>query len=506
MLKTPMPTQHELEMVTLEELVPKDHLLRQIDAAVDFEFIRAKVAHLYCADNGRPALDPVVMFKLLFIGYLFGVRSERQLMREVQVNVAYRWFARFRLTDKVPDASTFSQNRRRRFTDTTVYQEIFDEIVRQAIKRGLVDGRVLYTDSTHLKANANKGKFDVVKLEQTPAAYTEALNAAVDADRAAHGRKPLDRDDDEPPSSKDTKLSRTDPDSGYMVRDDKPKGFFYLDHRTVDAKHAIITDTHVTPASVHDSQPYLDRLDRQRERFEFKVEAVGLDAGYFTPAVCQGLEERGICRGDGLSHAEPQAGHVLQTAVQVRRVSQRIRVPAGAGPAVQHDQSARLSGIQIQCADLRALPGTIAVHEQCDRGEGGNAPRVGARQGAGGRTALDRMGPTHLRAAQADGGAQLRRCQAAAWAPLCPYAWATQGGRAVLAGRGGTEHQEDCDAAGAEAEKGASGSRLALRAHAAASGERFALQLRLPARGEPAILIPERQNPTLTKTWGSSAV
>lgn len=146
------------------------------------------------------------MFKLLFIGYLFGVRSERQLMCEVQVNVAYRWFARFRLTDKVPDASTFSQNRRRCFTDTTVYQEIIDD----------------------LKANANKNKFDVVKLEQAPAAYLEKLNAAVDADRAAHGKKPLERDDDEPPSSKDTKISRTDPDSGYMVRDDKPKGFFYL--------------------------------------------------------------------------------------------------------------------------------------------------------------------------------------------------------------------------------------------------------------------------------------
>ncbi|KGW55877.1 hypothetical protein Y029_208 [Burkholderia pseudomallei MSHR303] len=507
MLKTPMPTQHELEMVTLEELVPKDHLLRQIDAAVDFEFIRAKVAHLYCADNGRPALDPVVMFKLLLIGYLFGVRSERQLMREVQVNVAYRWFARFRLTDKVPDASTFSQNRRRRFTDTTVYQEIFDEIVRQAIKRGLVDGRVLYTDSTHLKANANKGKFDVVKLEQTPAAYTEALNAAVDADRAAHGRKPLDRDDDEPPSSKDTKLSRTDPDSGYMVRDDKPKGFFYLDHRTVDAKHAIITDTHVTPASVHDSQPYLDRLDRQRERFEFKVEAVGLGCGLLHAGGVPGAGGARDCRGDGLSHAEPQAGHVLQTvSSSTTRIATDTCARRGRPLPYRHDQSARLSGIQIQCADLRALPGTIAVHEQCDRGEGGNAPRVGARQGAGGRAALDRMGPTHLRAAQADGGAQLRRCQAVAWAPLCPYAWATQGGRAVLAGRGGTEHQEDCDAAGAEAEKGASGSRLALRAHAAASGERFALQLRLPARGEPAILIPERQNPTLTKTWGSSAI
>lgn len=121
-------------------------------------------------------------------------------MREVQVNVAYRWFARFRLTDKMPDASTFSQHRRRRFTDTAVYQEIFDEIVRQAMKRGLVDGRVLYTDSTHLKANANKSKFDVVKLEQTPVAHLERLNAAVDADRQAHGKKPLDRDGEPPPA------------------------------------------------------------------------------------------------------------------------------------------------------------------------------------------------------------------------------------------------------------------------------------------------------------------
>lgn len=302
MLKNPTPMQHELEMVTLEELVPQDHLLRKIEAAVDFEFIRAKVAHLYCADNGRPALDPVVMFKLLFIGYLFGVRSERQLMREVQVNVAYRWFARFRLTDKVPDASTFSQNRRRRFTDTTVYQEIFDAIVRQAMGHGMVDGRVLYTDSTHLKANANRNKFDPVQVQQTPSAYLAELDAAVDADRVAHGKKPFKRDDGEgggnsSPSTKGTKeikVSRTDPDSGYMVRDDKPRGFFYLDHRTVDAKHAIITDTHVTPGSVHDSQPYLARLDWQRERFGFEVQAVGLDAGYFTPAVCQGLEDRQI--------------------------------------------------------------------------------------------------------------------------------------------------------------------------------------------------------------------
>ena len=201
MLETPSPHQHALEMVTLEELVPADHLLRKIAGAIDFTFIRDRVAHLYCPDNGRPALDPVVLFKLLFIGYLFGIRSERQLMREVQVNVAYRWFLDFRLTEKVPDASTLSQNRRRRFADSAIYQEIFDEIVLQAMGRGMVEGKVLYTDSTHLKANANKSKYDVVQVEQQPAAYLSMLEEAITQDRAEHGKKPLpSKDDDVPPT------------------------------------------------------------------------------------------------------------------------------------------------------------------------------------------------------------------------------------------------------------------------------------------------------------------
>lgn len=108
MLKKPIPQQTALEMVSIEGLVPKDHLLRKIEAVVDFSFIRDRVAGLYCADNGRPALDPVVMFKALFIGYLFGVRSERQLVREIEVNVAYRWFLGLKLTDPVFDASTLS--------------------------------------------------------------------------------------------------------------------------------------------------------------------------------------------------------------------------------------------------------------------------------------------------------------------------------------------------------------------------------------------------------------
>jgi transposase len=297
MLKKPEVQQQELELVSIEALVPSGHLLRKIDSAVDFSFIHARVKHLYCEDNGRPALEPVVLFKLLLLGYLYGVRSERQLMREVEVNVAYRWFLGLRLRDKVPDASTLSQNRRRRFSESRIYQEIFDEIVELAVNKGLASGAVLYTDSTHLKANANKNKYDVAEVQVKPQAYLAALEAAVTEDRAGHGKAPLKDKPAEPKSPSETrqiKVSRTDKDSGYMVRDGKPKGFFYLDHRTVDGRHAIITDSYATPATVHDSVPYLDRLDRQRERFGFSIRAAGVDAGYATAAITQGLEERSI--------------------------------------------------------------------------------------------------------------------------------------------------------------------------------------------------------------------
>src|SRR6185437_3275970 len=189
MLKKPEVQQHELEMVSVESLVPKDHLLRKIDSVIDFGFIRERVKHLYAENNGRPALEPVVLFKLLLLGYLYGVRSERQLMREVEVNVAYRWFLGFRLRDKVPDASTLSQNRRRRFAESTVYQEIFDHVVELAVNKGLASGAVLYTDSTHLKANANKNKYDVAEVRVKPAEYLDALDAAISEDRKEHGKK-----------------------------------------------------------------------------------------------------------------------------------------------------------------------------------------------------------------------------------------------------------------------------------------------------------------------------
>ena len=111
-------------------------------------------------------------------------------MRESQINVAYRWFLGLRLTDKIPDASTISQNRRRRFSDSTIHQEIFDTVVEQAIAQGLVGGEVLYTDSTHLKANANKHRLERREVETSTQDYWEALDVAVEEDRAQQGKKP----------------------------------------------------------------------------------------------------------------------------------------------------------------------------------------------------------------------------------------------------------------------------------------------------------------------------
>lgn len=329
MLKKPSSHQTAFEMVSLESLVPPDHLLRKIDAVIDFSFIHDRVVGLYCPDNGRPALDPVMMFKALFIGYLFGVRSERQLVREIEVNVAYRWFLRLRLTEPVFDASTLSQNRRRRYTDTSIAQDIFDGIVEQAIAHGLVDGTVLYTDSTHLKANANRNRFDKAVVAKSRADYWDDLDKAVAEDRAAHGRKPL-KAKPRQPAVKETKISRTDPDAGYMVRDGKPKGFFYLDHRTVDGRLGLVTDTHTTPASVHDSIPYLARLDRQRRRFGLDVRAVGLDAGYATPGIARGLEDRGIKGVTGYRRPTPaKPGMLPKKAFVYEAEADGYRCPEG---------------------------------------------------------------------------------------------------------------------------------------------------------------------------------
>lgn len=306
MLRKSYDKQSAMEFVSIEQLVPQDHLLRKIDKYIDFSFILDKVRPYYSEDAGRPC-DPVMLFKMIFIGYLYGIRSERQLEREIQVNVAYRWFLGLGLTEPVLDHTSISFNRRTRFKGTAIFQEIFDEIVQQAIKHRMVSGRVLMTDSTHVKANANKRKFTTQTVHTTAREYLEELDRSVELDRELHGKKPL-APRKEALEEKEIKVSTTDPESGYMMRDGKPEGFFYLDHRTVDAKYNIITDVHVTAGNVHDSIPYIERLDRQITRFGFHVEAVALDAGYLTTPICKKLQDRKIFAVIGYRRFHPTKG------------------------------------------------------------------------------------------------------------------------------------------------------------------------------------------------------
>ena len=155
MLNETRSQQLKYELVIIENLVPENHLLRKIDKVIDFSFINEICKPYYCLDNGRPAIEPEVLFRMLFIGYIYGIRSERRLIEEVKVNVAYRWFLGYTLEDKIPDVSVIWQNRIRRFNGTDIPQQIFDNIVRQAMSYGLVGGKVLYSSLLKVKTDIN---------------------------------------------------------------------------------------------------------------------------------------------------------------------------------------------------------------------------------------------------------------------------------------------------------------------------------------------------------------
>ncbi|MBC5895225.1 transposase, partial [Bacillus pumilus] len=119
---------NQLEVVALDELVPEDHLVRKIEQAIDFDFIYDLVKDHYSSDNGRPSVDPVVLIKMVLIQYLFGIRSMRQTIKEIETNVAYRWFIGYGFSEKIPHFSTFGKNYVRRFHDTDLFEQIFYRI------------------------------------------------------------------------------------------------------------------------------------------------------------------------------------------------------------------------------------------------------------------------------------------------------------------------------------------------------------------------------------------
>jgi transposase len=139
----------------LDDVVPADHLVRQIDAVLDLSWVHAELAPHY-PSIGRPSIDPVLMIRMLIVGYVFAIRSERALCREVKVNLAYRWFCGLSIEDGVPDHSAFSRARNERFRDSDIFRRVFERVVETCIAAGLVGGEGFAVDASLIVADANK--------------------------------------------------------------------------------------------------------------------------------------------------------------------------------------------------------------------------------------------------------------------------------------------------------------------------------------------------------------
>ena len=139
----------------LDEAVPDDHLVRKIAAVLDLSWVYAELAPHY-PPLGRPSIDPVLMIRMLIIGYVFGLRSERLVCREVQVNFAYRWFCKLGIEHKIPDHSAFSRARNERFRDSGIFRRVFEHVVEECIAADLVEGEGFAVDASLIAADANK--------------------------------------------------------------------------------------------------------------------------------------------------------------------------------------------------------------------------------------------------------------------------------------------------------------------------------------------------------------
>lgn len=276
--KQSMEGRSQFAMITIDDLVPKDHLVRKIDAVIDFDFIYPIIESTY-STIGRPSIDPVVLIKLVFIQYLFGVRSMRQTIKEVETNVAYRWFLGYSFEDNVPHFSTFGKNYVRRFRETTLFEEIFAHILEQAVKAGFVTEDNLYIDSTHIKANANKHKFTKEMTYSEAKAYQDELEDEINQQRIEAGKRPFIWGIESELSPK--KISTSDPESGYYVKGEREKQFAYSAHTACDDNGFVLSIV-VTPGNIHDSQAGIDLIKQAKRAFPNSKHVIA-DAGYKLP-------------------------------------------------------------------------------------------------------------------------------------------------------------------------------------------------------------------------------
>lgn len=276
------------EIVSLDELVPKFHLLRKIDRAIDWRKIYPIVEDKY-SKIGRPSVDPVVLVKMVMLQHIYGIRSLRQTVAEIEVNVAYRWFIGYGLTERIPHFSTVSYNFLHRF-DSEMFEEIFTLVLNEGIDSGYVKPEVIFVDSTHIKANANRKKQMKVHVPKAVKKYEEQLHQEINEDRDDHGKKPLkEKEEEEEPVEKS--VSTTDPESGLFHKGEHQKCFAY-EAQTACDRNNFVLDVTVVPGNVNDSVSFDELYDKVTKRFP-EIQVVTADAGYKTPWICKKILDDG---------------------------------------------------------------------------------------------------------------------------------------------------------------------------------------------------------------------
>ena len=276
----------------IEDHVPSNHMLRKVDWLLDFDAIRVELADLY-SHTGRPSVDPELMLRILLIGYLYGIRSERRLVEEVHLNLAYRWFCKLGLEGSVPDRSTFSKNRHGRFADGDILRRLFESVVEKCVAFGFVGGTDAAVDGSTIEADACKDRkgstHEVKKLwsrkEQVQRPVAEYLAKLADTDQESKGSAKK-----KPPKY----ISETDPEAAWSLKDG-PGRFSYETNYLVDTDHGIIMDVEATPARL--SQEIISAkvmLERSARRHDFRPDRIAADGSYGTGTFLAWLLKREI--------------------------------------------------------------------------------------------------------------------------------------------------------------------------------------------------------------------
>lgn len=272
--------QHQLfHYIDINSLIPQNHFLRKIDKYTDLSFVRILTEQFYCQNNGRPSIDPELFFRMILIGYLYRIESDRQLCDEIQYNLAYRWFCKLNLEDKVPDHSSLTRIRDR--LGLPVFNEFFIKIVEQCKEIGLVKGERILTDGTLFQANASLDSLIPRNKDEIQCEHKQLTKPGIQA--------PLSRG-----LSNKTHMSKTDPDASLAFKNGTPRTLKYKAHMTIDADSRVVLDAKVTTGSTHESQVYLQQIETIKEDLGLNIREATADRAYGSGDIIQSLIDKQV--------------------------------------------------------------------------------------------------------------------------------------------------------------------------------------------------------------------